>query len=253
MPSRRTLLATVGSALAMGGCQGLGFGSPGDDATPTPSGTDAPSDRTDTPPDRTDAPPATRRPDVLDLECPSFAQTDETYCAYAIPPEIGIRFDVSTHVFEPVAGNDTVETITFALTNETKQAFTLNPHAWSLHRFESEEWTRVAPDEHFDPLQEVPRRGTYEWVLSREPHPTENGDQRLYPTVDVEAGSYAFAVDGWLGDADAPESERITYELIARFEVRPSRRPRPQPRAPDSVLGIGRVDFLGDPQFHVLQ
>lgn len=220
MPSRRTLLATVGSALALGGCQRLGSGSP-DGTTPPPSDTETPPDRTDTPAEPTDTPPATPQPDVLDLACPSFAATDKTYCAYAIPPEIGVRFEVSTHRFEPVAGNDTVETITFTLRNETKQAFSLNPHAWSLHRFDDDAWTRVAPEEHVDPLYELPRRETYEWVLSREPHPTETGDRRLYPTVDVEAGSYAFAVDGWLGDASTPESERTTYELIARFEVRP--------------------------------
>lgn len=221
MPSRRTLLATVGSALAMGGCQSLGGGSPGDDPTPSPSGTDTPPDLTDTPPDGTDTPPTTPRPDVLDLECPSFAQTDKTFCAYAIPPEIGVRFDVSTHVFEPVAGNDAVETITFELENETSQPFTLNPHAWSLYRFEDEQWAHVAPDEHLDPLYELPRGATYEWVLSREPHPTPNAERTLYPAVDVGAGSYAFAVDGWLGDADTPGSERTTYELIARFEVSP--------------------------------
>lgn len=221
MKSRRTLLATVGSALAMGGCQSLGLGSPGDDSTASPNGTDTPADPTDTVPPGTDAPPTTPRPEVLDLECPSFAETDRTYCAYSIPPEFGLRFDVSTHVFEPVPGNNTVETVTFALENLTKQAFTLNPHAWSLHRFEGEEWTRVAPDEHADPLYELPRRATYEWVLSRERHPTANVDRRLYPMVDIGAGSYAFAVDGWLGDAETPESERTTYEVIARFEVRP--------------------------------
>lgn len=108
MPTRRRILATAGTAFALGGCQGLGFGNPDGDATPSPDGTETPSARTtDTPtPDRTDASStATPRPFVLDLARPSFAETDQTYCAYAIPPEIGVRFDVSTHIYRPVVGN----------------------------------------------------------------------------------------------------------------------------------------------------
>lgn len=79
----------------------------------------------------------------------------------------------------------------------------------------------MAPDEHVDALSEVPRRGTYEWVFSRDRQPTETGERRLYPLVDVVAGSYAVAVDGWLGDAETPDAGRTAFELIARVEVRP--------------------------------
>jgi hypothetical protein len=121
-----------------------------------------------------------------------------------------------------VAGTDTVETISFTLANETKQVFTLNPHAWVLFRHDGVDWTHVAAADHEASLQTVSRRETYERVLSGEPHPTPGGDRRLYPTVDVGAGEYALAVDGRLGDADAPGAERTTDELIARFEDRPA-------------------------------
>lgn len=78
----------------------------------------------------------------------------------------------------------------------------------------------MAPDEHIDPVHELARGATYEWVLSHEPHPTEDAYRRLYPTIEMANENYAFAVDGWLGEAETPPAERTTYELIARFEVR---------------------------------
>ena len=218
MASRRTVLATLGGALATGGCLDALGGTPGDESPP--AGTGTPSNSTDeTPPAGTDTPLETPTPDGLDVDCPSFAATDKTYCAGAIPPEFGVRFDASSRRFEPVSGNDAVETITFTLRNETGNPFTLNPYAWRLFRLEEEQWRHVAPAEHLDPLVELPAGAAFEWVLSRESHPTPSADRRLYPTVAVQNGVHAFAVDGWVGDAATPEADRITVETIALFAV----------------------------------
>lgn len=219
MESRRTVLATLGTALAAGGCLDGLTGGPAADDTPSPGGTDTPPSGTEMPPGGSDTPPGTPTPGRLDVDCPSFAGTDGTVCADAVPPEMGIIPEASSRRFKPVSGNDAVETITFTLHNETGNPFTLNPHAWSLHRLEQGQWRHVAPDEHLDPLVELPRGAAYEWVLSRESHPTPNAERTLYPTVAVQNGVHAFAVDGWVGDAETPEADRITVEAIALFEV----------------------------------
>ena len=219
MASRRTVLATLGGALATGGCLDVLGGGPGAESSP-PAGTPSATGTDETPATVTDTPPpGTGTPDGLDVDCPSFAATDKTYCAGAIPPEFGVRLEASSRRFEPVSGNDAVETITFTLQNETGNPFTLNPHAWRLFRLERGEWRHVAPEEHLDPLVELPERAAFEWVLSRESHPTPTAERTLYPTVAVRNGVHAFAVDGWVGDADTPGAERVTVEAVALFEV----------------------------------
>lgn len=207
MPTRRTVLATVGSVVAAGGCLDSAAEPPAADSSdPTPHPDETPSGETHT-------------PHIVERECPSFAETDRTVCAHTAPLEPDIVLEPSTTRFEPVSGNEAVETITFTLQNDTGEPFACNPYAWALYRLDDGAWTHVAPEEYVEPLVEIPSGTTYEWVLSREPHPTPGAERTLYPTVEIENGVHAFAVDGWLGPLDAEADERTSLEAIALFET----------------------------------
>lgn len=207
MHSRRTVLATVGSVIAAGGCLDSAAESPDPSGTePTPHPDETPSGTTPT-------------PHVVERECPSFAETDRTVCAHTAPLEPDIVLEPSNTQFEPVSGNEAVETITFTLRNDTAQPFYCNPYAWALYRLEDGSWTHVAPEEHVDPLAEIPPGTTYDWVLSRNPHPSPEAERTRYLTVQIENGVHAFAIDGWLGGADASDADRTSVETIALFET----------------------------------
>ncbi len=211
--NRREVLLALGAGLATAGCIGGGDRSPGGNETPTIDPTETPTD-TQTP---TDTPETPDR--LADEPCPSFTETDRTVCAHTRPMDADVWLDVDAQQFQPVSGNDAVETIAFTLHNETGGRFTLNPYAWAVKRREDGEWAHVAPDAHVEPLVEIPDGGTYTWVLSREVHPTPSSERTLYPTVEVENGLHAFAVDGWTGGADASGESRTTVELTALFDV----------------------------------
>lgn len=221
-PNRRDVLVALGAGLATAGC--IDGASPGGPSTDDPGGngtTDSPTD-TASPTDTerpTDTPDEEDR--FADEPCPSFTETDRTVCAHTRPADAPVWLDASAQVFEPVSGNDAVETIAFRLHNESGEVFTLNPYAWAVKRRVDGEWRHVAPDAHVEPLVEVPDGERYTWILSRETHPTPNAERTLYPVVDVEHGLHAFAVDGWTGGANASESARTTVELVALFDVKP--------------------------------
>ncbi|MFB6141708.1 MAG: hypothetical protein ABEJ30_00015 [Halorientalis sp.] len=222
-PDRRTVLATLSSALVSAGCLGTNPGSP-DDGTTTP--TDRPGDTpTDTPTDGPSDTPTDNAPQLptdsrfAGEPCPTFTDADRTVCWHtATDPDVFLAPE--TEVFRPVSGNQEVETVTFTLHNVADEPFALNPYAWALKRREDGDWRHVAPDAHIEPLVEVPPGGSYEWVLSRQQHPVPpaDDDERLYPTVDVSNGHYAFVVDGWFGEGD--ESQRESVACVALFDVR---------------------------------
>ncbi len=206
---RRTVLASLGTAFISAGCLAAADNQGGDsgDTPRTDTPTDTPEDPySDTPRDR-----------FADESCPSFAETDRTVCARS-HGDSEIYLEPSGQVFRPDAGADIIETLTFTLYNDSDQPFRLNPHAWQVHNRQNGQWSLVAPDAHVDPLSEVPSGESYEWVLSQQPHPTRNTNQRSYVTTDLTPGRHAFTIDGWF-DTASDDGEKETIECLTLFDV----------------------------------
>jgi hypothetical protein len=234
---RRTVLATVGSALlATAGCVS---NSNGDDQEPADGNdpeddrsSDDPSDDTtpeqtpidDTPPDGTPG----SDPDEGDGagasfgECPSFADgVDQTVCSHT-GSNTGVYPAVSQEVFTPTTGDNSVETLEITLHNVSGSRFGLNPHDWAIKRQTADGWTHVAPEEYVEPWYTLEPDETYTWRLSVETHPTPQGDQTMAIMEDLDSGTYAFRVTGILDEspADAKDSdEKTTIECVALFNV----------------------------------
>jgi hypothetical protein len=210
---RRALLASLGSAVVSAGC----LGAPGAPQNGDGGGTGPSDTPTATPGGPTGTATQTRPPGrFADEPCPSFTETDRTVCWHT-RADSDVFLEPSAAVFRPVANDGTVETITFTLHNDSDGTFELNPYAWAVKRKDDGEWRHVAPDAYVEPLIPVLPGETFEWVLSRQPHPTPETDRRLYPTAEVGAGRHAFAVDGLLGEESAADQERV--ECVALFDV----------------------------------
>ncbi|WP_340098091.1 hypothetical protein [Salinibaculum salinum] len=212
MPStRRTVLASLGTAFVSAGCLASADdqnGSPGE----TPE-TESPASMTEDP--YADTPETRGR--FADNPCPSFAETDRTICTHS-REDNDIYLVSSSQLLRPDPSTDIIETITFTLYNERDQPFSLNPHAWQIQAKQNGQWSPVAPDVHVEPMAEVPAGGSYEWVLSQRPYPTANGDRQVHATVDLEPGRHAFAIDGWF-DSMGEETESESVECLALFDV----------------------------------
>jgi hypothetical protein len=214
---RRTILTALGTAtVATAGClDRSGDGStptdtdgPGTDRTETPTGTATDERRTPTAP--------SGRFDGTD--CPGFSDSvDRTVCFHTLgggSAEVWVEPD--QELFEPTTGDDTVETITFTLHNESGESFGLNPYAWGMKRRTDGGWEHVAPEEWIDPWTTVADGGTYTWRLSVETHPSPDRDDHQTLVEDLESGVYAFAITGSLGG----ETGGATWvECVALFEV----------------------------------
>lgn len=109
-------------------------------------------------------------------------------------------------------GNESVDTLTFAVRNQSGQPFEFNPHAWEIRRRESDGWVHVAPDAVPKPRRSLPPAGQYDWVLSLSLHPSPNAGREVQITESLRPGEHAFSISGALGD------RRI--ECVARFSVR---------------------------------
>lgn len=208
---RRTVLASLGTAFLSAGCLAAADDQDGDPRDDIRTGTP-----TKTPEDTYSEAP-TPKDRFADEPCPSFAETDRTVCARS-RGDSKLYLESSSQVFRPDAGADIIETVTFALYNDSDQPFRLNPHAWQVHDRQNGQWSLVAPDAHIEPLSEVPAGKSYEWVLSQQPHPTGNSNQRSYVTTNLAPGRHAFTIDGWFdtaGDGD----EKETVECLALFDV----------------------------------
>ena len=147
--------------------------------------------------------------------CPSFVENADRTVCYRDHGDADVSLAPSKLTFEEYGGNDAVETVTFTLHNRDDASFRLNPQDWAVKRLTDDGWIHVAPDEHVDPLHEVPPGGTYEWVLGTQQHTSPRSDDSTSVTVDLSSAErYAFRVHGWFGEAD--EGPRI--EAVARFE-----------------------------------
>ncbi|WP_302081458.1 hypothetical protein [Salinibaculum rarum] len=212
MPStRRTVLASLGTALVSAGCLVSAedrSDSPGDDPN-----ANTPAREPDGP--YSDGPTARGR--FADEPCPSFAETDRTVCAHS-RGDSDIYLESSSEVFRPDPSTDSVESLTFTLCNDHDRPFRFNPHAWQLYDKENGEWSLVAPEVYIEPVSEIPPGGSYEWVLSRQPRPGASADDWLDVTVDVTPGRKAFTVDGWFGTA-GEGAETHSVECLALFDV----------------------------------
>jgi len=215
---RRTVLAALGATTAAtAGCLDRS------ETGSTPTDTDGPGTGggTETPPGtandeiRTPTTPSGR---FDGADCPAFSDSvDRTVCYHTLETgsaEVWIEPD--REVFEPTTGDDTVETITFTLCNESGEPFGLNPYAWAIKRRTAEGWEHVAPEEWVEPWTAVEDGGTYTWRLSVETHPSPDRDDHQTLVEDLGSGVYAFAITGSLGG----ETSGSTWvECIALFSV----------------------------------
>ncbi|WP_255168681.1 hypothetical protein [Natrononativus amylolyticus] len=108
--------------------------------------------------------------------------------------------------------------ITFTLRNRSHRSFRSNLYGWGLHRYANGEWEHVAPERVPLPLHGLHPGGTAEWTLTVRP---EADDEWLeddgYTDVrfaDLEAGTYAFGIDGWWGD-DGRDAKTALIETFA--------------------------------------
>lgn len=234
---RRTVLATVGSALlASAGCVSNSDGddqdpSEGSDPEDDRSSDDSPDDTTpeQTPIDNTptDSTPA-GDPDERDGagasfgDCPSFGESvDQTVCSHT-GSNTGVYPAVSQEVFTPTTGDDSVETLSITLHNVSGSRFGFNPHDWAIKRQTEDGWVHVAPEEYVEPWYTIEPDETYTWELSVESHPSPQDDQTLSVVEDLDSGTYAFRVTGILDEQpeDATDSdEKTTIECVALFSV----------------------------------
>jgi len=209
--NRRTVLAALGTAVATAGCFGQespdpGSGSENGTSTPTDTPTDSPTDATTPDPDGPFA----------DLACPSFVETDRTICWHTRAADAPVVLEPEATTYEPIAGNDAVETVGFTLHNRSEQPFGLNPHAWRLHVREDGEWRHIAPEQWIEPWNTVAPGETWDWVLATEQHPTPSGDRVVHVVQELTSATYAFSVHGQLG----PQGETAeSIECIAPVEV----------------------------------
>ena len=227
MLQRRTVLAALGTTLASAGCLAdetrTGDGTP-TEAADTPAGSPSETSTGGTP-DGSD----TQVPSDWfdDIECPSITDTDRTVC-WQTRSDSGVSLRPSAATFRPVSNNGEIETITFTLSNGSDERFSFNPYEWAVYRQEGDGWTRVAPDEYVEPWEHVPPGGQYQWVLSRQTHPTPGGENTLYPTVAVETGIYAFTVHGLRGEGNSEESvEYVALLGVERVDGSPRETPTP--------------------------
>ncbi|MEF8784790.1 MAG: hypothetical protein V5A45_02570 [Haloarculaceae archaeon] len=210
-PTRRTVLASLGTAVLSAGCLASADSQDGD------SGDSPRTEHPASPPDTPYPDSPTPRNRFADEPCPSFVETDQTVCAHS-HGDSELSLEPSSQVFRPEPGTDVIETLTFTLYNDSDRPFNLNPRAWQVHRKESGQWSLVAPDNHVEPLSEVPAGESYEWVLSKQPFPTAATADKLYVTVDIEPGRHAFAIDGWVGST-GEKAEKKSVECLALFDV----------------------------------
>lgn len=215
---RRSVLAALGATFISAGC--LETAAPGSRTRETPTDTHS-GDQADTPSGSADQTIESRKlpGEITSEPCPSFTTADRAVCWHTKPADADLYLEPSTERFQPVEGNDTVETITFTLVNDSDDTYQLNPYAWALKEKTGQTWTHVAPDEYIEPLETIAPGETYKWVLGRRSHPSPNKEQTFYPTVAIDDGRYAFSIRGWLGGDTDDHDQAEHIECIALFDV----------------------------------
>lgn len=211
---RRTVLAAIGTTLATTGCLGAATPGTGEGDGATDSPTDSPTETPGTP----DGPYPEYPDSIRNAECPSFADADRTVCNHTRSADADLYLSTSSAVYEPIQGNDAVETVTFTLHDESDQQFGFNPYGWTVKHRTDDGWQHVAPEVHPEPWTTIQPGQTYRWELSTQTHPTPKSENTNYPVVeDLKSGLHAFTIAGLLGDRDDEDPTEV--ECIALFAV----------------------------------
>ncbi|MHB9285428.1 hypothetical protein ACKVMT_00125 [Halobacteriales archaeon Cl-PHB] len=214
MPKRRrTVLAALAGSLTTTGCLGFlssedrdGNQTPAVTATPTASVTPTAS------PTTTSTATETVPGRVADEPCPSF-DGEQTVCTPTRPGDVEVYLTPSTYVFEPVEGNDSVETMTLTLHNNAEGRFTVEADSWDVHQRRNGTWETVERGDDTGQETTLDPGETYDWVLSRESHPTPTAENTTYVTADLDSALTAVAVYGQAG------TMQPILECIALFDV----------------------------------
>jgi hypothetical protein len=155
--SRRALLASVGSSL-IAGCAGGSPAEPTPQATPTGLPTASP-----------------------DRSCPDTG---------------AISLTAEAAEFIVITDDDTVETLTVRLRNQTTCAAEVSPTAWIIKRKTNHGWDQVAGRGGVgaDETRTLNSGDTHKWSLSVTEHPTPHGRTTTYIFVNLAEGNYRFTI-----------------------------------------------------------
>lgn len=221
---RRAVIVSIGALVAGAGC--VDSSSPSDedetgetDKTPTDN-TQNDGTPSDTPRDNPDEGDAAGT-SFEDIDCPSFADSaDRTVCSHT-DTDSDVYPTVSQDVFTPTTADDSVETMAIVVHNESDGLFGFNPYDWAIKRHTDDGWEHVAPDAVVEPWYNLSAGDAYTWELSVESHSDTEGDQTRSITEDLDSGTYAFQMTGFLNDADEESSpgNGTHIECIALFSV----------------------------------
>lgn len=212
---RRALLATVGAGVAgLAGCSGAleQFEPTEDDGTTQPTGrlpgrpgsdTVRCSSLSDSYSD--DSLPVRNLPGVgdrfTDLGCPTFEWADRTVCYHGdTENEPVVLLSRTQRVF---MGDDTDGRATFALANRSGGEVTTHPGTWTVLRpnAEDDEWSLVASG---GPscTRAIEAENSHWWRLGVRTRLTTDMIDVTTGTVDLNPGTYVFAVPAFLPSGD---------------------------------------------------
>lgn len=214
---RRAVVASIGALIAGAGC--VDSSSP-DDGTSEADGTPVDETPSDTPANRTDEGDSAGQ-SFENIDCPSFGDSvDRTVCSHT-ETDSDVYPTVSQEVFTPTTDDDSVETIDVVVHNESDESFGFNPYDWAIKRQTESGWEHVAPDEVVEPWYNLSAGDTHTWQLSVESPPEAQDGHMTGITEDLESGTYAFQMTGFLNDADEESSpgNGTHIECVGLFSV----------------------------------
>lgn len=132
------------------------------------------------------------------------------------PDSGGISITAETNDFTVITDNNTVESLTFMLTNQTTCAVEVDPTAWKLKRKIGNKWSQVTDGGggvSGDETRTLDGGDTHKWNLSLTQHPTPHGRTTTYIFTKLKEGNYRFTIPVTL-----TTGEQITRR--AQFEIR---------------------------------
>ncbi|WP_458187563.1 hypothetical protein [Haladaptatus sp. NG-WS-4] len=208
---RRTVLASVGSAL-LAGCL--------TDSTPGGAGS---SSTTTTPPKTSTqepTPTTTSNRTEPDLQvpsqnhCPPFDDRVQGVVCYENADQ------ETTLLVEPSKERATLQkaTLSFTLSNETGATFTTNYYHWNVWKQVDGEWFHVAPRMWPEPAMMLGSGGSHTWNLTVDNSDLGRALSRAEGTENVAlaglgGGTYAFGISGWF------QSHDDGIGVAARFDL----------------------------------
>ncbi|SEH12967.1 hypothetical protein SAMN04487967_1060 [Natronorubrum sediminis] len=214
-PTRRRLLAAA-SIGALAGCiEGM---EPSGGSSDDPESDDPGSDGAPT----TSSPPGDTKPD----SCPTYGDNVDRVVCYD-------DVDDAETVLEPDDRCvDDGDSIAFTLENGSDERLQTNFYNWRIDKYVDDEWYRVAPMGHNDPLMSIEPGESHTWTVTVDQSgdddgelPVGSGGTEALTLPAVGAGTYAFRARGWF-DGDSHEESlafATTFDLAGdRLELTPS-------------------------------